>query len=115
MSDRKETINLLEIQIQKFVESMRPPEEIREQLDVGFQFENNTLEIFEIRPRWNKPEEIMNLPFVKAKLIKSRGVWCLFWKRASGQWQSYEPVPEVKDLEELFDVIKKDQFGCFFG
>jgi hypothetical protein len=115
MADNHETINLLEIQIRKFVDSMRPPEEMREQLDVGFTFENNTLELFEVRPRSNKRDEMMYFPFATAKLIKSRGIWRLFWKRASGKWESYEPVPEVKDLAGLFEVIKKDQYGCFFG
>lgn len=115
MADNHGTINLLAVQIQKFVDSMRPPEEMREQLDVGFTFEDNTLELFEIRPHPSKPDEIMHLPFAKARLIKSRGIWRLFWKRASGKWESYEPVPEVKDLNALFDVIRKDQYGCFFG
>ncbi|MGQ7869403.1 DUF3024 domain-containing protein [Sunxiuqinia sp. sy24] len=115
MTNNQKTINLLEAQIEKFVEGLRPPPDMRDQLDVGFHFESNTLELFEIRPRWDQPEELMNTPFAKAKFIKSRAVWRIFWMRANGKWESYSPMPEVKDLAELFDVIEKDEYACFFG
>jgi hypothetical protein len=46
-------ISLIEVQIKKFIESIRPPIEIRDKVDIGWKFEKNTLELFEIRPKWN--------------------------------------------------------------
>jgi hypothetical protein len=35
--------------------------------------------------------------------------------RASGAWKLYEPYPESKYLEQILEVIKNDEYGCFFG
>ncbi len=109
------TINFIEIQIKKFVESIRPPADIRDKLDIGYQFQNNTLELYEIRPRWDNSKEIIHSSIAKTRFIKSRKIWKIYWKRASGKWESYEPKPEVKSINEFFKVITEDKYGCFFG
>lgn len=75
MSNQNKTIDFIEAQIKQFVESKRPPHNIRNELDIGYTYVNNTLEIFEIRPRWDNPSEIMHSPLVKARFIKSRKLW----------------------------------------
>lgn len=109
------TIDFMEAQIKQFIESKRPLPEIRDQLDIGYTFTNNVLEIFEIRPRWNKPSEIMHEPIAKARYIKSRQLWKLYWMRASGKWEAYEPEPEIKSTEEMLKIIKEDAYHCFWG
>ena len=64
------TIDFTEALIKQFVESKRPPIDIRDQLDIGYTYTNNTLEIFEIRPRWDNPDEIMHSPLAKARFVK---------------------------------------------
>ena len=111
----EKTINLLEATINKSVEAMRPPVHIRNELDIGYNFLNNTLELFEIRPRWDKKEEYIHSPFAKTKFIKSQGIWKVYWMRASGKWELYEPFPEVKDISDFFEIVKEDKHACFFG
>ncbi len=48
--NKSKTIDFIEAQIKQFIESRRPPIEIRTQLDFGYTYANNTLEIFEISP-----------------------------------------------------------------
>jgi hypothetical protein len=38
--------------ISNYVEAIRPPEEIRDKLDIGFSFVNNTVIVFEIVPNF---------------------------------------------------------------
>ena len=110
-----ETINFQEALIKQMVEEMRPPAQIREKLDIGYSFENNTLILFEVRPRWNMPDEKIHLEFAKARFIKSQGLWKLYWMRASGKWELYEPMPEVKDIHSFFAIVNEDKHACFFG
>ena len=51
----------------------------------------------------------------KATWVKSRQLWKIYWLRASGRWQSYEPRPEVASLEDFCRVIDDDEYGCFWG
>jgi len=108
-------INFVERQIMDLVEEMRPDETIRKELDIGYTFENNTLEIFEIRPMWNDKSKIMKLEFAKSRYIKSKDLWKIYWMRASGKWELYPSEPEVKSILEVFRVINEDELACFKG
>jgi len=74
-----------------------------------------SIEIFEIRPRWDDPQEIMENPVAKAVYVKTRGVWKIYWQRADLKWHGYEPYPEAKSLEEFLQVVESDEYACFFG
>ncbi len=106
-------IDLRDHQIKQLVEKLRPPVEIRKELDVGYSFDGKQLILFEIRPAWKNPEIIQELPFAKGRYIKSKGIWKIYWMRASG-WYPYKPH-EVKDVKKFFDIVKEDAYGCFFG
>lgn len=107
--------NILERQIEEFIEQLRPKEEIRHELDFGFSFKNNVVEIFEIRPLWNDNSKTAHYSVARSRLIKSRGVWKIYWMRADLKWHLYQPLPEVKTLQEFLEEVKRDPYGCFFG
>ena len=98
-----------------FVEKLRPPPHIRPQLDFGFRVTGQSLELFEIRPQWNKPEIKHERSFAKATFVRARGIWKVYWKRADLKWHRYEPVPEVSAIEKFLAVVKEDECSCFFG
>ena len=106
-------VSLVENQIKKLVDGIRPPIDIRDKLDIGYSFKNNTLEIFEIRPKWDNKDIIKNYPF--AKYTKSKLEWTIYWMRASGKWERYEPKMHVNSIDEFFTIITDDDYGCFFG
>lgn len=109
------SLNILERQIEEFIQDMRPEESIRHEIDIGFKFENNILEIFEIRPFWNDKNKIAYNSVARSKLIKSRSVWKIYWMRADLKWHLYQPLPEVKTIQEFLDEVREDPYGCFFG
>lgn len=98
------------------MESLRHPDpEERRELDFGYSYTSQAIEIFEIIPQFNKPEVIHHYPFAKIRRIKSQNIWKLYWMRASGKWELYEPYPQDTSLEKLIQIIENDDLGCFFG
>jgi hypothetical protein len=98
-----------------YIESRRPPVEIRDKLDIGYRIDGQAIEIFEIRPRWNQPGVKLESPVAKARYFKSRNEWHVYWMRADLKWHSYEPEPVVKKLEKFLKVVNEDRFACFWG
>ena len=99
-----------------FMQRRRPPPHIRSKLDLGFRISGQSVEIFEIRPRWRgPPDEKHESPVAKATYVKARGVWRVFWQRRDLKWHSYDPKPEVKSVEEFASLVSEDAHACFFG
>jgi len=99
----------------KFIERIRPPAHIRDQLDFIYRLEKQSVEIFEVRPLWRNPKEKTEQPVAKATFKKIQEIWKVYWHRADGKWHRYEPKAEVKTLSQFLSVIEKDEYGCFFG
>ncbi|MGX1753440.1 DUF3024 domain-containing protein [Sphingobacterium sp. NPDC055346] len=114
--DKKEPISMIEVQLKSFVDAKRPKdEEVHKQLDFGYSWDGQTALLFEIRPQWNNPASILELPFAKLRFVKSSKLWKLYWMRGSGKWEAYEPKPEANNLQEMLTEINHDGYGYFFG
>lgn len=98
-----------------FVEKLRPPPPIRSQLDFGFRVTGQSIELFEVRPQWNKPEIKHESSFAKATFVQALGIWKVYWMRADLKWHRYEPVPEVSAIENFLTVVENDEHSYFFG
>lgn len=107
--------DLIEKQIAAFVDRKRPPEEIRDEVDLGYSYQNYTVEIFEIRPRWDDKSTIQHIPVAKSRYIKSQNVWRIYWMRSNLKWTPYAPQPEVKRINDFLNIVDQDALGCFFG
>ena len=104
-----------EKEVAKFIERRRPPPHIRAKLDLGFRLQGLSVEIFEIRPRWDNKDVVQEHPVAKATYIKTKQHWKVFWMRADLKWHGYQPNPAVKTIEDFLSVVQEDQYGCFFG
>jgi hypothetical protein len=93
----------------------RPPVHLRDQVREGQRFVNYTLELFIVRPMFDRPGEQIEEPIAKIQHMPNLGCWRLFWKRADDKWHRYQPCPELGSLAEALRVIDKDENGCFFG
>ena len=103
-----------ERELEKFLAAKRPPAHIRHELDFGHRIENQSVELFEIRPEWRNPENKMELPFAKATYVKREKVWKIYWQRQDLKWHSYMPGPSVQYFEEFLSIVSEDANGCFF-
>jgi len=109
-------IDINEFTIKNYVQSIRPKDsEVRKELDFGYTFDGKTAILYEIRPFMDDPEKIMHLEFAKMRFYKSRKQWNLYWMRASGKWEAYEPLAVSTHLDKMIQEIEDDKFGCFFG
>ena len=101
--------------VRKYIEKHRPPAHMRNEVDLSFRVKGQSVEIFEIRPMWNNPDEKIEERVAKAIYVKSRNIWKVFWQRADLKWYRYDPEPEVKTVEGFLDVVERDEYACFFG
>lgn len=105
----------IEVEVGGFIESKRPPAEIRDQVDLGFRIEDQSVLIFEIRPHWNNPDEKMESTVAKATYSKAGNVWKVYWQRADLKWHRYDPTPEVDRLVDFLALVDEDKHACFWG
>jgi hypothetical protein len=99
-----------------FIEERRPPAHIRPKLDLAYRLSGQSVEIFEVRPRWRgAPGEIMEHSVAKATYVRARDLWRVYWQRADLKWHSYEPMAEVGSIEKLLALVGEDKHACFFG
>ncbi len=108
------TIEVIEV-MEDFMVRRRPPEEIRNKVDLAYKILNQSIIVYEIRPRWDKPEIKIESVIAKTTFVKTNGVWKIFWLRADLKWHSYAPKATVKSVREFVDVIDEDKQGCFWG
>ena len=108
-------IKRMEKVMEAYLEKIRPPVHIRNELDIAYRIENQSVELFEIRPAFQKPDQKIEHAIAKATYVKRAKEWQLYWMRADFKWHRYEPAPEVSCLEEFLQIIEQDANGCFFG
>jgi len=93
----------------------RPPLHLRNQVREGQRFTDQAIELFIVRPAFERPGEHTEESIAKVQHVRTRQVWRIFWKRADGRWHGYKPCAEAPSLADALRVIDQDANGCFFG
>ena len=93
----------------------RPPLHLRDKVREGQRFTDQSIELFLVRPAFNRPGEHTEEPIAKVRYVRSKNVWRLFWKRSDGKWHGYPPQPEAESLAAALAIIHEDANACFFG
>ena len=93
----------------------RPPLHVREQMRDGQRFTDQAIELFFVRPAYNRPGHYTEEAIAKVQLVRTQNVWRIFWKRADGKWHGYTPCSKAKSLAAALRVIDEDAHSCFFG
>ena len=114
MNEEGRTINIFDKQVEDFIESIRPPADVRDKLDIGYRYENSTLMIFQIRLHQDPEAGKVQIPVAKTRFIKSRSVWVIYWMSGDGNWKKYEPNPEVNSIRDVFDELMEDRHQRFW-
>ncbi|MEI6858929.1 MAG: DUF3024 domain-containing protein [Shewanella sp.] len=108
-------IKRCEKQLDNFLMKHRPPVEIRTRLDIAYRINNQSVEIFEVSPKWDDATEVVENNVAKATYVKSKKHWEIYWQRADLKWHSYKPYPTTKNIEDFLELIGVDEHACFFG
>lgn len=115
MAFTKEQIKEIENAFAKFMYHSIPPVEIRDEIDFEYSIEDQSVYLYEVRPRWHNPVEKNKLPIAKTTYVKSQNKWKIFWMRGNLKWHMYEPLPIVDNILAFFDEVIADTHCCFFG
>lgn len=91
----------------------RPPPEIREELDIGYCVQGQSVIIHEDRRLYDGARLLE--PVAKATWVRTQKVWKIFWMRADLRWHSYEPLPKARTLDKVLEGVDADPYGCFWG
>jgi hypothetical protein len=108
------TVDIIEV-MENAIEKMRPPEDIRDKLDLNYRIENQSIILCEVRPKFNDPKTKMEFAFAKATFVKTTNKWRIYWMRGNLKWSLYDPEKEVDNLHEFMRIIQEDKYHCFFG
>ena len=114
MFDIIQTADIIE-SCENLLQKRRPPENIRQQVDLNYRIENQSVLIFEIRSRWDNKDEFFESPIAKTTWVKSKNHWKVFWMRSDLKWHVYKPNPALKAISEFVELIDRDKYGCFWG
>lgn len=101
--------------LENYIDKIRPSEELRDQIDIGYKLENQSIIIFESRPYFHRPDQRFESAVAKATFVKAKQSWKVFWQRADLKWHAYEPKPVVKTLREFISLVENDEYNCFWG
>jgi hypothetical protein len=103
------------LELEKFIQRVRPSEEIRNQLDISYKIENQSVIIHEIRPQFDNPMIKIFPDVAKATFVKSKNIWKVYWMRADLRWHGYGPCPIVSNLSDFLKLVDEDSYSCFWG
>jgi hypothetical protein len=98
-----------------YIKEKRPPEEIREEVDLAYRIDNQSVIIYEVRADWKDRSRKIEERVAKATFVKSKECWKIYWQRADLRWHRYEPKSEVKRIDDFIKIVEEDQYGCFWG
>jgi hypothetical protein len=101
--------------MQQYIDVRRPPPHIRNQLDLSYRIERQSVEVFAIRPAYKNLGSFIEEPVAKVTYVKRAKEWRVYWQRADLNWHRYEPKPCVRSLNEFISLIEEDEYCCFYG
>ncbi len=98
-----------------FLEKRRPPEKVRDRVDLAYRIEGQSVVIFERRMLPFDPQKMVEVPVAKTTYVRSQDTWRVYWQPRDRKWHGYEPQPEVDSLGDFLDVVDRDRTACFWG
>ena len=98
-----------------FLEKRRPPEAVRDQVDLDYRIEGQTVVIFEKRTAPRDPDKTIEIPIAKATYVHTEEAWKIYWRRSDLKWHVYDSQPWVDSLADFVEVVDADAYGCFWG
>jgi hypothetical protein len=93
----------------------RVPPEVRDQVDVKYRFEGDTVFLFEHRPAFQRPDEWVEIPVAKFRYFVERQQWALFWSDRNSKWHRYDLIPASPSFEDLLQEVDSDPTRIFWG
>lgn len=93
----------------------RVPPEVRDQVQLKFRFEGNSVFLFEHRPPWDNREDWIEIPVAKFRYFVGRQEWVLFWRDRNEKWHRYELIAPSPSFEDPLAEVDSDPTCIFWG
>jgi len=93
----------------------KTPQGLEDELKFAYRIKGHEVLILEIRPHWDNPQEQTEMSVAKFRFNRTKNIWQLYWKRASGKWLAYDESSNSTNLDRLVAAVREDSYGCFFG
>jgi hypothetical protein len=97
------------------VQRRRPPEHLRDQLDLELEVDGHKVRIFTVRPLWSDPNRTVRSGVAQFTYTRTKDTWKLYWMRRDGKWHPWDPDENTGTLAELVRVVDDDRRGGFWG
>ena len=110
-----EQVSQITTMMDDYIANHRPPEAIRNKLDLGWRLEAQSVYLFEIRPQWDNKSIIRQHDYAKATWVETKKQGNIYWLRANGKWNRYEPLEWTANLKRFLLEVEKDPHHCFKG
>lgn len=107
-------IEIIEV-MEGYLINSRPPQEVRNEVDLNYKIENQSIIVFEIRCVWDNPSKKMELNVAKVTFVKAENKWKIYCFKSDMKWHIYRPAEKVNSLKEFVKIIQEDKNGCFRG
>jgi hypothetical protein len=107
-------LDIIKKEMDTFILKRRPPESVRNQVDLNYKIDKQSIIIFEIRKMFQQ-EGMVDISIAKATYVMKENKWKIYWQRADLKWHSYEPKKEVKTVKAFLKVVDEDEFCFFWG
>jgi len=72
----------------EFIDRRRPAPHVRHELDLGYRVPGQSVEVYEVRPAWDRPGERMERPIAKATFVRTQDVWQVYLAACRSQMAS---------------------------
>ena len=103
---------MFEKKVSKFIEECG---HANDRADLAFRIKGLEGELFRLRSQWDNPSETIEIPVAKAKYVKAKKLWKVYWLREDLQWDRYDPEPHADTIDKFLSIVAEDEFACFFG
>ena len=105
----------IEKAVEAFLALRRPRPEIRDQVDLGWQTDAQSVVLFETRAVFDNPSRKIEHLIAKTTYNRRQNLWKIFWLRQDMKWHGYTPHLHVKSIDVFLKVVDEDTYSCFWG
>ena len=96
-----------------FLEKRRPAEHLRDELDLQYRIEDDSVVIFEVRLlTWSNTR--VEEPVAKIVYNQITGSWSLLWMDKDSNWHHYDEKM-LGSFSDAIKLVEDDLQGYFFG
>jgi hypothetical protein len=98
----------------RYCENKVPPH-VRDQIQVSYKIQNDTITIYESRPHWQKPDVWTERTIAQFRYNTKDKLWTLYNSDRNNRWHKHPATGPAATLDPLLEKLDNDPAGIFWG